>query len=235
MNEIISKSYAAAMRHARISGTGPDTQDVHEASNAWHSGGALRKLCDRIAHEQSAAAGMYGPKASMGERCPPRGGITDRVPYYPVDPTCADAPTQCGGDVLGFTSLDSAVFPIPAPAATFDVEIRTLGVGSETADAFRAEKIFLEFRSVQQNGAVVPGLLLSAFVGPQQQTIGSGNRNAISSGVWGSALDPVMDIGWAPFRNVDGQRLRMNLGAYTVNNDLQVFGCLWGDATLAYK
>jgi hypothetical protein len=230
MDKHTSKSYAAAMRHARITVSGPDSQDVREAADAWHAGGKLRALCDRIATEQTAAAGMY--TASMGAR---RGGIVDRVPHYPVDPSCANAATKCGGDVLGFTSLDSAVFPITAPAATFTVAAQSLDVGSETADAFRAEKIFLEFRSVQQNGAVVPGLLLSAFVGPQQQTIGSGNRNAISSGVWGSALDPVMEIGWAPFRNVDGQRLRLNLGAYTTNNDLQVFGCLWGDATLAYK
>jgi len=230
MNKTKSHSYAHAMRHARITAIGPDAQDVREAANAWHAGGRLRDLCDRIASEQTASAGMY--TASMGAR---RGGIVDRVPHYPVDPSCANAPTKCGGDVLGFTSLDSAVFPIPAPATTFAINAQALDVGSETADAFRAERIFLEFRSEQQNGAVVPGLLLSAFVGPQQQTIGSGNRNAISSGVWGSALDPVMEIGWAPFRNVDGQRLRLNLGAYTTNNDIQVFGCLWGDATLAYK
>jgi len=102
---------------------------------------------------------------------------------------------------------------------------------NKTAPWFRVS----EFRSVQQTGAVVPGVLVAAFVGPAQQTIGAGNRNAISSGVWGSALDPVMAIGWAPFRNVDGQRLRMTLGAYTTANDLQVFGCLWGDAQLAYK
>jgi hypothetical protein len=225
-----SKSYTAAMRQARIGVTGPDSKDVQAAAAEWHAGGELRKLCDRVAQESTAAAGMY---ASAGARA--RGGIVDRTPHYPVDPACATTANTCGGDVLGFTSLDSAVFPIPAPAAVFTVATRDLEVGSETADAFRAEKIFLEFRSVQQNGAVVPGVLVAAFVGPAQQTIGAGNRNAISSGVWGSALDPVMSIGWAPFRNVDGQRLRMTLGAYTTANDLQVFGCLWGDAQLAYK
>ncbi|MCK4960203.1 MAG: hypothetical protein KAT00_12405 [Planctomycetes bacterium] len=223
-----SKSYTAAMRHARIGASGPDSKDVQQAAAEWHAGGELRKLCDRVAQESTAAAGIY---ASAGAR----GGIVDRTPHYPVDPACATTANKCGGDVLGFTSLDSAVFPIPAPAAVFTVTTRDLEVGSETADAFRAEKIFLEFRSAQQNGAVVPGVLVAAFVGPAQQTIGAGNRNAISSGVWGSALDPVMEIGWAPFRNVDGQRLRMTLGAYTTANDLQVFGCLWGDAQLAYK
>lgn len=232
---MINKSYAAAMRQARINKSGPDGQDVKEAAAAWHAGGELRRLCDDIARNSTASAGgMYNrTMGSMGART--RGGIVDRTPHYPVDPACASTPNVCGSDVLGFSSLESAVFPIAAPAAVFDTATADLEIGSETADAFRAESLFLEFRSVQQNGAVVPGLLLAAFVGPSQQTIGSGDRNAITSGVWGSALDPVLKVGWAPFRNVDGQRLRLTLANYTQGNDIQVFGCLWGDAQLAYK
>ena len=251
--------YTKAMSQVRVGAKGPDMTDILEASSAYHSDSKLRALCDEFARDGGPALGRaasmgsrgrrgsghdmtYGGRmnGSMGARrgapgssaaMVRRGAMVDdyntKVPHYPVDPSC-QYPQDCAVDLLGFNTLTAGGFPLAA-AVPPAVVTGTLNVGSATADKFIPRYLFWEGRDTQQNFAVVPTLLSAARIGPNQQTVGSGTFNAITSAVFALTMAP-LPVGWDAFRNVDGQVLQMDFTSFIAAATTQFFGCLWGDA-----
>jgi len=247
MSKNISRELAAIAAMARMGRTGPDAADVRDAFEAYHRGGRAGQLvreasADRALGDFAAAMGgrghygrtqrhpqMAGGRyAGTGQEQARRSATIDttRVPHFPADPAC-QFPQDCGGDVLGFNSLELGNFPIPAPVGPAVIDAREIEVGSQTADKYTPRYLFWQARRTDDL-EVVTGLLVSAFVGPNQQTVGAGNFNAITADVFALTNTP-LPIGWDPFRNIQGQTLRMIFGNF-FPVDVQIFGVLWGDA-----
>jgi len=255
----VNPGYAHLMAQARVNANGaPDIFDVRNIANAYHSDSRSRKIADEMSRDRESAIasvggrrermmrgelGMHGANmGAAGGGCDTRGSAevltrdgravpyNDRVPHYPADPAC-QFPSDCGGDLLGFNTLTVAAFPIGVPAPGAVISQGTINIGSQTADKFKPRYLFWEGRDVSQGFAVVPSLLVSSFVGPAQQTIGSGPFNSITSAVFALTNTP-LPIGWDAFRNIEGQTLVINFGNFlpAVGTSVQFFGCIWGDA-----
>lgn len=239
-------AHLAAM--ARVGANGPDAVDVRDAFDMFHRQSRDARLVAEA--DRDGALGAFG-RAAMGgrghygrtQRHPQMAGgryagtgqeqarrdnivDTTRVPHYPADPAC-QFPQDCGGDILGFNSLELGNFPIPAPVGPAVIDTREIEVGSQTADKYTPRYLFWQARR-DDDLEVVTGLLVSAFVGPNQQTIGAGNFNAITADVFALTNTP-LPVGWDPFRNIQGQTLRMVFGNF-FPIDVNIFGVLWGDA-----
>lgn len=248
MSNRISRELAAIAAVARVGKSGPDAADVREAFDAYHHNGRAGQLVREASrdgalgdfaaamgnrgaygrHQRHPAKMAGGRYAGTGQETARRSNTIDttRVPHYPADPAC-QFPQDCGGDILGFNSLELGQFPIPAPVAPAVIDAREINVGSQTADKYTPRYLFWQARRTDDL-EVVTGLLVSAFVGPAQQTIGAGNFNAITADVFALTNAP-LPVGWDPFRNIDGQTLRMIFGNF-FPIDVQIFGVLWGDA-----
>jgi len=150
------------------------------------------------------------------------------VPSFRGLADCDEAP-YCGGDILGFNTLEAANFPLAGPVAPVVATAAAINVSSETADVYQPRALFYEFRDVEQGFAVVPGLLQDARIGPAQQTIGGAIGNGITSAVFALTNTP-LPVGWDAFRNVGGQTLQLTFANFLVGTNAQVFGVLWGDA-----
>jgi len=150
------------------------------------------------------------------------------VPSFRGLSDCDEAP-YCGGDILGFNTLEAANFPLLGPVAPIAATAAAINVSSETADVYQPRALFYEFRDVEQNFAVVPGLLQDARIGPAQQTIGGALANGITSAVFALTNTP-LPVGWDAFRNVGGQTLQLTFANFLAGTNVQVFGVLWGDA-----
>lgn len=196
-----------------------------------HGSGREMTYGGRVAGEHAemgARRGEPGSSAAIIRRGATVADYNTRVPHYPVDPSC-QAPQDCAGDLLGFNTLSVGAFPLAAPVAPAVVTQGQLNVGSATSDKYIPRYLFWEGRDVNQNFAVVPSLLVQANIGPNQQTVGSGVFNSITSAVFALTLAP-LPVGWDAFRNVDGQTLLMTFGTFIGAASVQFFGCLWGDA-----
>jgi len=150
------------------------------------------------------------------------------VPSFRGLADCDEAP-YCGGDILGFNTLEAANFPLAGPVAPAVAAGAAINISSETADVYQPRALFFEFRDVEQGFAVIPGLLQDARIGPAQQTIGGAVGNGITSAVFALTNTP-LPVGWDAFRNVGGQTLQLTFANFLVGTNAQVFGVLWGDA-----
>ena len=153
-----------------------------------------------------------------------------QVPHYPVDPSC-QYPQDCAGDILAFNTLTLGNFPLNPPVAPAVIATADIDVGSATADKYTPRYLFWEGRDSSNDFVVVPSLLTSANIGPNQQTVGAGDFNAVTSAVFALTMAP-LPVGWDPFRNVTGQTLRITFGTYLAAATVEFFGVLWGDAGL---
>jgi len=236
--------YAHAMAQARFAaGKGPDMNDVNAISGEFHSDSRLRRLCDEMNRDGTdpiAKAGGRGSYGNMGARRGRDGsanaivrnqqvaGYNTEVPHYPSDPAC-QVPADCGADLLGFNTLSEGNFPVNPPGVNAVISTATLDVGSATADKYTPRYLFWEGRDSANNFVVVPSLLTQSNIGPNQQTVGSGDFNAITSAVFALTMAP-LPVGWDPFRNVVGQTLRMTFGTFLAAGTIEFFGVMWGDA-----
>lgn len=251
MHNPTARELAAMASRVRMTRNGPDAADCREAFDAYHRNSREAQ----IVREASADGALRGFAAAMGgrghygrnQRHPMMAGgryagtgqeqarrsatiDTTRVPHYPADPAC-QFPQDCGGDLLGFNSLDLGNFPIPAPVAPATIATREIEVGSQTADKFTPRYLFWQARRTDDL-EVITGLLVAAFVGPNQQTVGAGAFNAITADVFALTNTP-LPVAWDPFRNIQGQTLRMEFGNFfgaPNAADINIFGVLWGDA-----
>ncbi len=248
--------YAHAMANARFSpGKGPDMRDVMAISDEYHSDSRLRRLCDEMQRDGAnpiakagARRGNYGSGRVMGDhghmgarRGGPGGNAAVvrnqsvsnynlQVPHYPVDPSC-QYPQDCAGDILAFNTLTLGNFPLNPPVGPAVIATQDIDIGSATADKYTPRYLFWEGRDSSNDFVVVPSLLSSANIGPNQQTVGAGDFNAVTSAVFALTMAP-LPVGWDPFRNVNGQTLRITFGTYLAAATVEFFGVLWGDAGL---
>lgn len=241
------------MSQARFAaGKGPDMNDVNAISDEFHSDSRLRRLCDEMNRDGAnpiaragARRGNYGSgrvQGGMGARRGDGGShsavvrnqqvanYSNRVPSYPVDPSCQYA-QDCAADLLGFNTLTLGNFPVPAPVAPAVIATAEIDIGSATADKYIPRYLFWEGRDSANNFVVVPSLLTSANIGPAQQTVGAGDFNSITSAVFALTMAP-LPVGWDPFRNVVGQTLRITFGTFLPAGTIEFFGVMWGDAGL---
>lgn len=152
-----------------------------------------------------------------------------------VGDDCGEAPSDCGGDILGFNSLAAATFPIASVAArTVVTNATALTVGSGNADAYKAREFFFEGRDGAAGFGVIPSLLISAEISGNQQLVSSAAANGIPSSVFALTNEP-LPVKWRKFANTGQQQLLLTFGIYLAAGvQADFFGVMWGDRAERY-
>ena len=238
-----AREYVEAMQNVRTNASGaPDLKDIRAISEELHVvGSPLAKLAAEAKADrdsQLASAAGYGSRAARAggigrEQRPSRTADLTPAELEPgmrVNPGCTTG-IFCDGDILGFSTLGSAIDPLAGPAAVGAVALgNEVQVDSGNAVRYQGHYFFWEGRDRLNDFEVTPSYLVSAVIGGEQQLVGGGGaENGITSSVF-ALTDIPLDIGWKRFGTERATTLRLIMGNYVPNTSLDFNYVWWGNA-----
>lgn len=237
-----AREYVEAMGNVRTNGAGaPDLKDIRAVSEELHTvGSPLARLAAeaRADREVAAMAAGYGSRRAHagGIGRENRTGRTADLPPGALEPgmrvnSGCNTGIFCDGDILGFSTLGSAIDPLDGPAAAGDVELgNEVQVDSGNAVRYQGHYFFWEGRDRLNDFEVTPSYLVSAVIGGEQQLVGGGGaENGITSSVF-ALTDIPLDIGWKRFGTERATTLRLVMGNYVPGTSLDFNYVWWGNA-----